>query len=98
MTPEHIIKRPLVLTEKGNLLREQENQYLFEVERSANKAQIRDAIESLFHVKVEKVRTLVVRGRMRRMGRGTSKTRNWKKAIVSLKEGESIDFFEGASA
>ena len=96
MTPEQIIKRPLVLTEKGNSLREQENQYLFEVERTANKVEIRNAVESLFNVKVEKVRTLIVRGRMRRMGRGHSKTRNWKKAIVSHKAGESIDFFEGA--
>ena len=97
MSPEEVIRRPLVLTEKGNLLREQENQYLFEVDRSANKAQIRDAVETLFSVKVEKVRTLIVRGRMRRMGRGKAKTRNWKKAIVSLKSGDSIDFFEGAS-
>lgn len=96
MNPEQIIKRPLILTEKGNRLREQSNQYLFEVERTANKAQIRDAVETLFSVKVERVHTLIVRGRMRRMGRGHSKTRNWKKAIVSLKEGESIDLFEGA--
>jgi large subunit ribosomal protein L23 len=96
MNSEQIIKRPLVLTEKGNRLREQANQYLFEVERTANKAQIRNAIEDLFSVKVEKVHTLIVRGRMRRMGRGYSKTRNWKKAIVSLKAGETIDLFEGA--
>lgn len=96
MTPEQIIKRPLVLTEKGNALREQENQYLFEVAREANKTQIRSAIETLFSVKVEKVRTLIVRGRLRRMGRGHQKMQNWKKAIVSLAEGESIDFFEGA--
>ena len=97
LRPEDIIKRPLVLTEKGNLLRERENQYLFEVATAANKIQIRNAVETLFSVKVEKVHTMIVRGRMRRMGRGTAKTRNWKKAIVSLKEGESIDFFEGAS-
>jgi len=96
MNAEQIIKRPLILTEKGNRLREQANQYLFEVERTANKAQIRNAIETLFSVKVERVHTLIVRGRMRRMGRGHSKTRNWKKAIVSLKEGEKIDLFEGA--
>jgi large subunit ribosomal protein L23 len=96
MNPEQIIKRPLILTEKGNRLREQANQYLFEVERTANKAQIRNAIETLFSVKVEKVHTLIVRGHMRRMGRGYAKTRNWKKAIVSLKEGETIDLFEGA--
>ncbi len=96
MTPEQIIRRPLILTEKGNALREQENQYLFEVERTATKTQIRSAIESLFQVKVVKVHTMNVRGRMRRMGRGYSKTRNWKKAMVSLKSGDSIDFFEGA--
>ena len=96
MTPEQIIKRPLVLTEKGNALREQENQYLFEVASEANKTQIRSAIETLFSVKVAKVRTLIVRGRLRRMGRGHVKMQNWKKAVVSLAEGESIDFFEGA--
>jgi len=96
MTPEEIIKRPLILTEKGNALRETENQYLFEVARTANKAQIRSAVESLFQVRVEKVRTLIVRGHIRRMGRGYAKTQNWKKAIVSLREGETIDLFEGA--
>ena len=96
MTPEEIIKRPLILTEKGNALREAENQYLFEVARAANKAQIRSAVENLFQVKVEKVRTLIVRGHIRRMGRGYAKTQNWKKAIVSLREGETIDLFEGA--
>ena len=96
MTPEQIIRRPLILTEKGNALREQENQYLFEVERTATKTQIRSAVETLFKVKVEKVHTMNVRGRMRRMGRGYAKTRNWKKAMVSLKSGDSIDLFEGA--
>jgi large subunit ribosomal protein L23 len=96
MTPEQILRRPLVLTEKGNTLRENENQYLFEVARGANKAQIRSAVETLFSVKVAKVRTMIVRGRLRRMGRGHEKMQNWKKAIVSLREGESIDFFEGA--
>lgn len=95
MSPEEIIKRPLILTEKGNLLRESHNQYLFEVKRTANRAQIRSAIETLFSVRVEKVHTMNVRGRMRRMGRGYAKTRNWKKAIVSLKKGETINFFEG---
>jgi len=96
MIPEHVIKRPLVLTEKGTGLREAENQYLFEVSRDANTAQIRNAVEPLFHVTVKQVRTLLVRGRMRRIGRGKEKTQNWKKAIVSLAEGDSIDFFEGA--
>jgi large subunit ribosomal protein L23 len=95
MQPEDVLKRPLMLTEKGNNLREQYNQYAFEVDRRANKIQIRQAVESLFDVKVEEVRTLNMRGHMRRMGRGYAKTRNWKKAIVALKEGHSIDLFEG---
>jgi large subunit ribosomal protein L23 len=95
MAPEEIIKRPVTLTEKGSRLSDQHNQYLFEVDKRANKEQIRGAIETLFSVKVEKVRTLIVRGKMRRMGRGTAKTQNWKKAIVSLKDGESIKFMEG---
>ncbi len=96
MQVELIIKRPLLLTEKGNALRETQSQYLFEVDRRANKLQIRAAVEQLFNVKVTDVRTMVVRGRMRRMGRGHAKTKNWKKAIVSLKEGDTIEFFEGA--
>jgi large subunit ribosomal protein L23 len=96
MNVEDIIKRPLVLTEKGTTLKETENQYMFEVSLKANKAEIRTAVEKLFNVGVEKVRTQIVRGHMRRMGRGYAKTRNWKKATVSLKDGESIDFFEGA--
>ncbi|MBX3270832.1 MAG: 50S ribosomal protein L23 [Sandaracinaceae bacterium] len=96
MTPETIIKRPLVLTEKGQTLRETDNKYLFEVERTATKRQIRDAVEKLFDVTVEDVNTLIMRGRMRRMGRGQAKTRNWKKAIVKLAEGDTIEFFEEA--
>lgn len=96
MEIEHVIKRPLILTEKGNIMREQQNTYLFEVARDANKAQIRDAVEKLFKVTVKDVRTMVVRGRLRRMGRGHAKTQNWKKALVELKAGEKIDLFEGA--
>lgn len=97
MQLEDIIKRPLMLTEKGNVLRETQNQFLFEVDRRANKIQIRNAVEKLFNVKVTDVRTLIVRGHMRRMGRGYEKTRNWKKAIVSVKEGDTIEFFEGGA-
>jgi large subunit ribosomal protein L23 len=97
MQVENIIKRPLMLTEKGNILRETQNQYFFEVDRRANKIQIKQAVETLFSVKVLEVRTLIVRGRMRRMGRGYAKTKNWKKAIVSVKEGDTIEFTsEGA--
>ena len=90
MELERVIRRPLVLTEKGNRLRETENQYLFEVARDANKVEIREAIETLFNVSVVDVRTMIVRGRLRRMGRGHAKTQNWKKAIVTVKEGETI--------
>ncbi len=96
MQPEQIIKRPLILTEKGSSLREEENKYLFEVDRRANKIEIKKAVETLFRVSVLDVNTMVVRGKMRRMGRGYAKTRNWKKAVVTLKDGETIEFFEGA--
>ncbi len=92
MTPEQIIRRPIVLTEKSNRLREQ-NTVVFEVARDANKIQIREAVEKLFNVKVADVNTLVMRGKDRRMGRGYAKLQNWKKAMVTLKEGSSIDFF-----
>jgi large subunit ribosomal protein L23 len=92
VNPEQIIRRPIVLTEKANRLREQ-NQVVFEVARDANKIQIRDAVEKLFKVKVTDVNTLVMRGKERRMGRGYAKMQNWKKAMVTLKAGDSIDFF-----
>ena len=96
MQPEQVIKRPMMLTEKGNVLREEDNKYLFEVDRRANKIEIKKAVETLFSVSVADVNTMIVRGRMRRMGRGHAKTQNWKKAVVTLKEGDTIEFFEGA--
>jgi large subunit ribosomal protein L23 len=95
MHVEDIIKRPLYLTEKGAKLREEENKYTFEVDLDANKVQIKDAVETLFKVTVDDVHTLVMRGHMRRMGRTYAKTRNWKKAIVTVRDGDTIDFFEG---
>jgi large subunit ribosomal protein L23 len=92
MNPESIIRRPIALTEKANLLRNA-NQVVFEVARAANKIQIKDAVQRLFNVHVTNVNTLVVRGKDRRMGRAYAKMQNWKKAIVTLKEGETIDFF-----
>jgi large subunit ribosomal protein L23 len=96
MTPENVIKRPIILTEKSRVLQEGGNQVVFEVDRRANKIEIRNAVQSLFKVTVTDVNTLVVRGKMRRMGRGVAKTQNWKKAIVTLKSGDSIKFFEGS--
>jgi large subunit ribosomal protein L23 len=97
MTPEQIIRRPIILTEKATLLREKHNQVIFEVARDANKVQIRDAVQRLFKVNVTDVNTMLMRGKDRRMGRGRGKMQNWKKAIVTLKEGDSIDFFTDAS-
>jgi large subunit ribosomal protein L23 len=85
MAPEQVIKRPIILTEKSRLLQEGGNQVVFEVDRRANKIEIRNAVQSLFKVTVTDVNTLVIRGKMRRMGRGVAKTQNWKKAIVTLK-------------
>lgn len=94
-TPHLILKRPLILTEKGNQMKESHNKYQFEVATDANKFQIRSAIEMQFpDVHVVDVHTMIVRGRLRRMGRGHAKTQNWKKAIVTLREGEKIEYFE----
>ena len=97
MTPEQIIRRPIMLTEKANVLREKNNQVVFEVARAANKVEIKDAVQKLFKVKVTSVNTMVMRGKERRMGRGYAKTQNWKKAIVTLKAGDAIDFFADAT-
>jgi large subunit ribosomal protein L23 len=96
MTPESIIRRPIVLTEKASLLRES-NQVVFEVARDANKVQIRDAVQTLFKVKVTNVNTLLMRGKDRRMGRGYGKLQNWKKAIITLQAGDTIEFFDAES-
>jgi large subunit ribosomal protein L23 len=92
MKPESVIRKPIVLTEKASKLRDS-NQVVFEVARAANKVEIKDAVQTLFKVKVVGVNTLIMRGKDRRMGRTYGKMQNWKKAIVTLKEGDSIDFF-----
>ncbi len=94
MYAEDVIIQPL-LTEKGTSLQEELNQVQFKVDMRANKLQIRQAIEKLFDVKVLSVRTQVVRGKKVRRGRFEGKRSNWKKAIVSLAEGETIEFFQG---
>ena len=92
--PELIVRRPIILTEKATRLREGQNQVIFEVHKDANKIQIKDAIQKLFKVGVVDVNTLLMRGKDKRMGRGYAKLRNWKKAIVTLKEGDAIQFFD----
>jgi large subunit ribosomal protein L23 len=97
MHAERIVKRPILLTEKASRVREDDNQYIFEVDSSANKIQIKSAVEQLFGVTVTRVNTLNQRGKFRRMGRGHGKLPNWKKAIVTLKQGDSIAFFDEES-
>jgi large subunit ribosomal protein L23 len=90
-----IIRRPLV-TEKSTQQKEKNNQYAFEVDPKANKIEIQSAVERLFKVKVSQVRTCSVLGKVKRLGRKYGKRADWKKAIITLKEGDRIDFFEGA--
>jgi large subunit ribosomal protein L23 len=90
-----IIRRPLI-TEKSTQQKEANRQYAFEVDRSANKIEIQSAVERLFKVKVLEVQTCNVLGKMKRLGRRYGKRPDWKKAIVTLKEGDRIEFFEGA--
>jgi large subunit ribosomal protein L23 len=90
-----IIRSPLI-TEKGTLVNEQANQVLFRVSPDANKVEIQKAVEQFFNVKVVKVRTVRVLGKTRRVGRSFGRRSDWKKAYVTLAEGQRIDFFEGA--
>jgi large subunit ribosomal protein L23 len=92
--PRTIVRRAMV-TEKGTRLRERENGYLFEVARDANKIEIKQAIEAIFpQVKVSSIRTLRVHGKPKRMGRYAGRRPDWKKAVVTLKKGQSIELFE----
>ena len=106
-SPEQIIKRPL-LTEKGTRLKDTggqggdeldpetlKSQLLFEVASDANKVEIRHAVQKLWNVDVLAVRTAVVRGKEKRMGRFVGKRSNWKKAIVTIAAGQTVEFFEG---
>ena len=91
--PYEVIVRPLI-TEKATILAG-DQKYAFEVDRRANKNQVRDAIETAFSVRVTKVNTMNVRGKTRRAGRRYTHSRDWKKAIVTLAEGDTIQIFEG---
>lgn len=88
-----VIRRPLD-TEKVERNRERFNQYAFEVDRRATKLEVRQAVETLFKVRVEGVTTQILRGKPRRVGLSLGRRPNWKRAIVTLKEGESISLFE----
>jgi large subunit ribosomal protein L23 len=92
---QRVIRRPMV-TEKSTRQKEESRQYVFKVHRDANKIEIQSAVERLFKVKVLQVRTSNVLGKVKRLGKRYGKRPDWKKAIVTLKEGDRIDFFEGA--
>jgi large subunit ribosomal protein L23 len=89
-----VIKRPLI-TEKSTIQKESANQITFEVDRKANRVEIKKAVEGIFKVKVASVRTLQVMGKFKRRGRILGKRNDYKKAVVRLMPGESIEFFEG---
>ncbi len=89
-----IIKRPLD-TEKLDKLRDKQNKFAFEIDMRASKTEVKQAVEAFFKVKVVDIKTAIVRGKMRRIGRSSGMRPNWKKAIVTLKEGDSIQLFEG---
>lgn len=93
MEARSLIKRP-VITEKTTKMME-ENKYCFLVDPKANKTQIRQAVEEIFKVKVKAVNTMNVLGKIKRMGRYEGRRPSWKKAIVTLKTGSRIEFFEG---
>jgi large subunit ribosomal protein L23 len=94
MDAYQIIRRPIV-TEKGSALKDDNNQLVFEVDLDSNKSEVRKAVEKLFKVKVLSVRTQNRSGKRKRLGRTIGRRRNWKKAIVTLREGDRVDFFEG---
>jgi large subunit ribosomal protein L23 len=94
MDTHYIIKRSIV-TEKSAATKEEQNQYMFEVDTRANKIEIGRAVEKLFKVKVLNVRTANVIGKKKRMGRILGQKRSWKKAIVTLAPGSTIQIYEG---
>ncbi len=90
---QDVVKRPLI-TEKAERNREASRQYAFEVHRDATKIQVKQAVEKLFNVHVLAVRTAVIRGKNKRVGRHVGQRPNWKKAFVTIREGETIALFE----
>lgn len=94
MDAYEVLRRPIV-TEKSNLQSGAHNHYTFEVDVRANKQQIKDAVEQIFGVQVLAVNVAKVRGKQRRWGRILGRTKDWKKATVTLAAGQTIQFFEG---
>jgi large subunit ribosomal protein L23 len=96
MKPTDVIKGPII-TEKLDLAREKHRQYSFVVDKKATKHDIAAAVTSQFKVTVTDVRTLVMRGKVKRVGMSMGKRANFKKAFVTLKEGDKIELFEGGA-
>ncbi len=94
MNIHEVIREPHI-TEKSSLQKETSNQMAFKVDRNANKIEIRRAVEALLKTKVVSVKTSNMTGKKRRVGRNIGKRADWKKAVVKLAPGESIEFFEG---
>ncbi len=91
--PRAVVHRALI-SEKGTRLRESANQFFFEVAPDANKIEIKDAVQKIFNVKVERVRTMWMPAKRKRMGRYVGTTASWKRAIVTLEKGQNIELFE----
>ena len=94
LVAQDVIVRPII-SEKAERNREAARQYAFEVHREATKIQVKGAVEKLFGVKVTGIRTNIARGKNKRVGRFTGRRPNWKKAIVTLRKGDTIALFEG---
>lgn len=90
-----VIRKPLV-TEKSTIARDEENKHLFEVDRRATKIEIRNAVEKIFKVQVVNVHTMNMAGKKKRLGKITGRRRSWKKAVITLAPGGSIEVYEGA--
>jgi large subunit ribosomal protein L23 len=90
----HVIKKALI-TEKSTIAKDENNKYVFEVDRRANKIQIAGAVEKLFKVKVMEVHVMNMRGKKKRIGRIMGEKRSWKKAIVTVAPGSRIEIYEG---
>jgi large subunit ribosomal protein L23 len=97
MIPTNVIKGPLI-TEKLDKAREKFRQYSFLVDLKATKHDVANAVEHLFKVNVEGVRTAIIRGKTKRVGKSTGQRPNYKKAVVTLKDGDKIELFEGGAA
>ena len=89
-----VIKRPIT-TERSMIFKDEYNKYVFEVDKNSNKSDIKRAVEEIFQVKVQKVSTMNFRGKTKRFRMKQGKRPDWKKAVVTLQEGDTIELFEG---